>query len=355
MIYLKRAYCARSWYKKQKITELENDVKFDPTKMWSSLKKLNNPPSSRAVLEIIREDNTISRDVKEVLERWLIDISKLFSGVKNDPEKSFDDQFYDEIVAKKEEFEKLSNQEQEQTSQYSSEQINIDISYNEVSNAIDKIKFHKAFLEIPNEAMKNPNAKSLLHKFFNLCFKSGFSPADWDYSDIIPIPKKDKDQRDPLQNRCITIMCCVAKVYSKILNTRIQKYLESNNILVEEQNGFRACRSCIDHLFVLCTVLRNRKLSGKETFLCYIDYKKAFDSVERNLLLYKLSQVGINGNMYQAISALYSNPKARVILNDYETEYFECPIGVKQGDCQSGFFLNICLRPGEIPRNLSPT
>jgi hypothetical protein len=127
----------------------------------------------------------------------------------------------------------------------------------------------------------------------------------------------------------------VAKVYSKILNTRIQKYLESNKILVEEQNGFRACRSCIDHLYVLCTVLRNRKLSGKETFLCFIDYKKAFDSVERHLLLYKLSQVGINGNMYRAISSLYSNPRSRVILNDHETEYFDCPVGVKQGDCLS--------------------
>ena len=119
--------------------------------------------------------------------------------------------------------------------------------------------------------MKNDNSKHILHKFFNLCFKSGISPLDWDLSDIKPIPKKDKDPRDPLQNRCITIMCCVAKVYSKILNRRIQTYLETNKILVDEQNGFRACRSCIDHIFVLCTVLRNRKLQGKDTFICYID------------------------------------------------------------------------------------
>ena len=72
-----------------------------------------------------------------------------------------------------------------------------------------------------------------------------------------------------------------------------------------------------------------------ETFLCYIDYKKAFDSVDRNLLLYKLSNIGVHGCMYKAISSLYSNPKSRVILNDYETEYFDCPIGVKQGDCLS--------------------
>ena len=49
--------------------------------MWPSLKKLNNPPSCHAALEILRADETISRDLKEVLERWLKDISKLFSGV----------------------------------------------------------------------------------------------------------------------------------------------------------------------------------------------------------------------------------------------------------------------------------
>ena len=39
--------------------------------------------------------------------------------------------------------------------------------------------------------------------------------------------------------------------------------------------------------------------------------------------------------MYQAISSLYSNPRSRVVLNEHETDYFECPIGVKQGDCLS--------------------
>ena len=248
---------------------------------------------------------------------------------------SFDEDFYEEILNKKQQFENLSPNEQHESNNFNSESLNNELSFSEVSKAIDKIKFHKAYLDIPNEAMKNENAKQILHRFFNLCFKSGLSPLDWDFSDIKPIPKKDQDARDPLQNRCITIMCCIAKVYSKILNARIQKYLENNKILVDEQNGFRACRSCIDHLFVLCTVLRNRKLSGQETFLCYIDYKKAFDSVERHLLLFKFSQVSITGNMYRAISSLYSNPRSRVILNEHETRYFDCPVGVKQGDCLS--------------------
>ena len=215
--------------------------------------------------------------------------------------------------------------------------------FTEVSKAIDRAKLGKAYLEIPNDAMKNKNAKILFHKFFNLCFLSGLNPSEWDYSDIKPIPKPDKDPRDPLQNRCITILCCVAKVYSSILNRRVQTYLETNEILVKEQNGFRATRSCIDHIFVLVTVLRNRKEMGQDTFLAFVDYKKAFDSVERNCLLFKLAKIGINGRMYNAISALYSNPRSRVILNDHETDYFDCPIGVKQGDCLSPTLFSIFI------------
>ena len=151
-------------------------------------------------------------------------------------------------------------------------------------------------------------------------------------SDIKPIPKKDKDPRDPLNNRCITIMCCIAKIYSSVLNARLQAFLDSNEILVDEQNGFRASRSCIDHIFTLVTVLRNRKSQGKSTFLSFNDFKKAFDSVDRTLLLHKLSKIGIVGKIYNAISSLYKDPRSRVILNNMATDWFNCPLGVKQGD-----------------------
>ena len=154
------------------------------------------------------------------------------------------------MLKKKKEFEEMIPEEQINRSEYDSNELNDALLYDKVSEAIDKSKFKKSYLKIPNEVLKNKNSKLLLFNFFQLCFQSGHNPADWDYSDIVPIPKKDNDARDPLQNRCITIICCVAKIYSSILNKRVQKYLETNNILVEEQNGFRVGRSCIDHIFV---------------------------------------------------------------------------------------------------------
>ena len=80
-------------YKKNEHSDLETSAKFRPAAMWEKLNKLNNPPTARAALEIIREDETISRDLKEILERWFKDISTLFSGLREDPDMAFDDNF----------------------------------------------------------------------------------------------------------------------------------------------------------------------------------------------------------------------------------------------------------------------
>ena len=133
--------------------------------MWATLKKLSDPPSTKAVLEIIRADETISRDIQEILEKWQSDIAKLFSGIRENPEMAFDNDFFQEILDKKNEFENFSFDEQAAQSIYSSEMLNHEFSYDEVSDAVDQSKLHKAYLQIPNEAMKNPNAKNLLHKF----------------------------------------------------------------------------------------------------------------------------------------------------------------------------------------------
>ena len=51
--------------------------------------------------------------------------------------------------------------------------------------------------------------------------------------------------------------------------------------------------------------------------------------------MFKLVNIGVTGNMYNAISSLYYDPKSRIILQNNSTDYFDCPVGVKQGDCLS--------------------
>ena len=91
---------------------------------------------------------------------------------------AFNDSFYQEVLDKKREFENLSQEQQVQFSNldFDSNELNCEISYSEVSKAIDRAKNGMAYLEVPNEVLKNENAKVILHKFFNLCFQMVLIP-----------------------------------------------------------------------------------------------------------------------------------------------------------------------------------
>ena len=151
--------------------------------LWEKIKKLNCPPS-RPNLEIVREDGSISRDNNEILKKWFNDISRLYSGIRDNPEMVFDEDFYKEILEKKTEFENITDETQFNSNDENTGLVllNSDIGLNEVSNAINNTKIGKAYLNIPNDVLKNDNAKRLLHKFFNVCYSSGLNPVEWDYS-----------------------------------------------------------------------------------------------------------------------------------------------------------------------------
>ena len=119
--------------------------------VWDQIKKLNCPPK-RPPLEVLKEDGSITRDTREVSDKWYRDISRLFAGIKENPDMAFDKSFYEEIVRIKEQFEKMSEDEQESFGCVTgSDHLNGQLEVNEVSEAIDQAQLRKAFLEIPNE------------------------------------------------------------------------------------------------------------------------------------------------------------------------------------------------------------
>ena len=84
-------------HRSNKTQNLKDNAEKDPNEMWKQLKSLAEPKSSKVVLEIIRQDKSISTDIKEVLERWHSDISGLFSGFRENPDLAYDDHFFQQI------------------------------------------------------------------------------------------------------------------------------------------------------------------------------------------------------------------------------------------------------------------
>ena len=90
-----------------------------------------------------------------MLERWCSDFSECFKGIKDDPDLVFDDTFLESVVNLKSAFDQLSSEQQEEKSEFDSSLLNCDFTFDEVSKAIDSAKLGKAFLFVPNEALKN--------------------------------------------------------------------------------------------------------------------------------------------------------------------------------------------------------
>lgn len=101
------------------------------------------------------------------------------------------------------------------------------------------------------------------------------------------------DPRDPLSYRGIALACVSYKLYCNILNERLVQWIDDNNILVDEQNGFRQNRSTIDQLSSLTNIIEVRKKLRKSTFCAFIDFKKAYDTINRNILWSKLNVMGV--------------------------------------------------------------
>ena len=68
--------------------------------MWAKIRRFCDPPSTRTALEVVREDGTISTDLREILMKWHKDISRLFSGIRDNPELVFDGKFCQEVLDK---------------------------------------------------------------------------------------------------------------------------------------------------------------------------------------------------------------------------------------------------------------
>ena len=115
-------------------------------------------------------------------------------------------------------------------------------------------------------------------------------------------------------------------------------------IICDEQNGFLSKRSCTDHLFSLCSIVRNTISQGRCIYAAFIDMEKAFDWTNRNLLFYRLLELNIDGKIFEVIKSIYTDNKASVnIGNVLKTEWFEVPCGVRQGDPLSPTLFNIYL------------
>ena len=99
---------------------------------------------------------------------------------------------------------------------------------------------------------------------------------------------KKGDKEETGNYRGITLLSVVGKVFCKVLNNRLVMHLDKGGALHEGQAGFRVKRGCVDNIYTLNELVQGRLREGKDTYAFFLDVQKAYDTVWRNGLWFKL-------------------------------------------------------------------
>ena len=181
----------------------------------------------------------------------------------------------------------------------------------------------------------------ILTSICNKIWKTGEWPTTWTQSLVITFPKKGNLQL--CQNyRTISLISHPSEVMLKIILNRLQPQAEE--IIAEEQAGFRTGRSTTDQIFNL-RILCEKYLQHQQNLThVFIDFKKAFDRIWNEALWATMRKYNINASIIRASENLYDNAQSAALFNSSKGEWFRTTVGIRQGSLLSPTLFNIFLQ-----------
>jgi hypothetical protein len=307
-IYSKACKSKRRIFKETMVDKLNELNENDPKAYWDLLNKLKEDTGSASNADKISE------------EEWVEYLQKL-----NTPRAKFADRI--------KEFEQILEPKENQPT---FSPMDYRLNENEIRKAIQSLKNKKAagLDGVLNEMFKHSitQLSPCLLKLFNCIFSNSVYPQSWKTSYVIPIFKTG-DPSDPGNYRGITITNVISKIFNIVLNNRLDTFLADNKIIHPSQIGFQKGARTSDHMFVLRAIIEQyTKNAQTKLFTCFVDFRKAFDSVIHQALFLKLADIGVRGPFYKILKDMYRNNRLCAKLGHQLTTEFPTSVGVKQGD-----------------------
>ena len=155
-----------------------------------------------------------------------------------------------------------------------------------------------------------------LQLMLNRCIELGQYPENLENAKVIPF-FKNGNKDDPSNFRPISLLPIIGKVFERIIFDQYQNYLNIFEILSNSQLGFRHGKSTVDAIATLIEEIRSNLHNNSEKTKCtFLDLKKAFDTVDHNILLQKRYRYGLRGPIYNILLSYLSNRMQYTLIGE---------------------------------------
>lgn len=207
------------------------------------------------------------------------------------------------------------------------------ISLKELKNIIASLENKGNIHDVMNgQVIKNTIDTCGFHllNLINTSFSTGIFPNELKTSIIIPIPKV-KNSNDAMNFRPINTLLDIEKVIERAAYNQLIEHININNIFLGNQSGFRSKHSCETALQLTVTSWNQLMDKGKYIVAVFIDLKRAFETIDRGILLQKLKSYGIKSTALKWLESYLSDRKQVVKINNHFSTKRQINIGVPQG------------------------
>ena len=171
---------------------------------------------------------------------------------------------------------------------------------------------------------------------FNASLASGYFPRKFKSAILKLLPKEGKDPKLPQNYRPIALLDNIGKLFEKIINTRIRKYLEENNLYNPQQYGFRQGKSTTHVINMIHECIKHNSEQGFRTAILSKDVQKAFDTVWHSGLVWKIHhKFNLPMPMKKLLTSFLYDRTVKVKHEHYLSTPFTPTAGVPQGSALS--------------------
>lgn len=320
----------QTWIKK--LSKVDNPG----SDLWRLAKSMKSPTATSILPPLRREDNSQTSTTKEQCEELASTFQKNMTLTSEWHDKDTEAEVCCSVSI---------------LNSLKSEPYNINAVHpKEIKKHILQFKSRKApgFDNVSNSLVKNLPQKALvlLTKIFNACLALAYFPDRWKTGKVIAIKKPGKDATIPSSYRPISLLPSLAKLFEKIINTRLIKF--SYNKLIDEQFGFRQAHSTAQQLARVAENVAHNQNKGRSTGMFLLDIEKAFDTVWHKGLLHKLIANEIPLPLVKLIDSYLSNRNFNVHIGRESSSSRSMPAGVPQGSILGPYLFIMYLN--DIPK-----